>query len=1162
MNLLIAKKTYRLAALLMTLAVAPLLSQTERGNITGQVKDETGAAIVGAKISLINTATNVQANTETTGAGEYNLPTLPGVYRVAIEAAGFKRYVRDNVTVATASTVRLDAVLDIGAVTETVEVTAGAAQIETETARVSTAVQNKLVDELPLVVGGTLRSPFDLASITPEARGSGTAGQSLGGGQAGAFNATLDGLNVTNNRSVDFAEVSYNAPSVEAITEFSVDTNGFKAEYGQASGGVMTFTSKSGTNELHGVAYDFLRNDKFDARGFFAPTRSVYKQNDFGATLGGPVYLPKLYNGHNRTFFFVSYEGFRNRVGSNGTVFSVPTPEMYQGDFSKWVDAKGNVIPIYDPATTSGSTRLPFANNQIPASRFSKVAGQILTYGQTAKPNRGGAPGTIGYVQNNYVSNSGSLTNPTNKFSTRVDHMIRGNQRIGFFFNISRYVQQPTAAGTPGLPLPLWTGAQTIYNTSIYRLSYDWTISPRMVNNLAMGGNLFLKNTYSPNVGGNWKSKVCMPNVVDCNVNFPQVTFSEFSSWGSPSYNGAENPVISIKDDLSYMRGKHSLKFGYNYVYQREVGIGQQNISGLAGFNYRGTSVPAAASATSGNSFASFLLGWVDSGGTQTPRYLPQIFPYHGFYAQDDWHVTSHLTMNIGVRYEFTLPPTSENDQYSDFSPTTPNPAVNNFPGAVIFAGFGKGRQNTRSLVPGWYGAIGPRFGFAYGIGSKTTVRGGVGRSFAKVTTPWGSSHYSGFVGSYSYASPDQDITPAWMLDAGLPSYPLPPQMDPSFSNNTNVDYWQGQNASRAAETYSWTLSVQRQLTAHTIIEAGYNAAIGAHLQSGMVNINQTPTKYLNQFIQQYGAANALALLRANITSAQAVAAGIPVPYPNFLDPNVQQVRTVAQALRPFPQYQTISTSGSNGDKSGHSAYHALVIKIQRQFSSGLMFQWNYTFSKLLTDSDTMQTGSSAQDQYNRRLEKSIGQYDQTHSLKLNTIYELPFGKGKRWLSSNKFASAVVGGWRTGIIQSYSSGFPLGLTENNPLPIFNGPTRPWIDSYTNWRAPIKGSTFDPNVDRFLSAAAFPAQPVGVFGNVTRFNPKQRSLPLFAENISFAKSFYVSEKKHIDVRWEAFNLFNRVQFGAPVMNLSLNTFGAITSQANSPRQMQGALKFYW
>ncbi|MGI8991517.1 MAG: carboxypeptidase regulatory-like domain-containing protein [Bryobacteraceae bacterium] len=1152
----------------LALLVVTLFAQTERGNITGQVKDPSGAAIAGAEVTATYATTNVQARTVTTGAGEYNLPAAPGLYHVVISASGFKRYVRDNVTVPAATTVRLDSTLELGSVNESVEVTADVALLQSETAKVSTSVQNRLVDELPLVVGGALRSPFDLVSIVPEARIASGTSLALGGGQASAWDATIDGLSVTTNRSANQTEIAYNTPSVEAITEFTVDTNGFKAEYGQAGGGVMTFSSKSGTNQLHGVAYDFLRNDDLDARGFFAKTRSVYKQNDFGATLGGPVYIPKLYHGKDRTFFFLSYEGFRNRVGSNGQIFSVPTPEMYRGDFSKWVDSKGNVIPIYDPATTrqnpsgAGTIRDAFPNNQIPVSRFSSLASQILPYGAVVKPNRGGTPGTLAYVQNNYISTTGSLLSPTDKGSAKVDHIIGNNHRLGFLFNITRFRQEPGAEGPPGLPAPLWNGQELLFNTEIYRLTYDWTLSPTLLNHLSAGGNHFIKNSFTPNVGQNWKSKLCMKNVIDCGVNFPEVTFSEFMQWGGDAYNGTEQPSWSVKDDLNYTRGKHNFKFGYAFESQRANGFGQQLISGVSGYSFLGTSVPGATSFSSGSSFASFLLGWADSGGTQTNLYQPQRFGYNGFYAQDDWHINQKLTLNLGLRYEYTDPPISLNNQYSDFTPNLPNPAANNYPGALRFAGFGPGTQNSRSLVPGWYGAIGPRIGLAYSPDGKTTVRSGFGRSFSKVTVVSGSGHQAGFIGSYSFKSPDQDVTPAFLLDNGLPGYQLPPQLNPSFSNNQNVDFWQGQNATRAPENLYWTLSVQRQVTANTLIEVEYNANIGTHLQAGLVNLNQAPTAYLNRFVQQYGAAGALNLLRSNINSPLARAAGIPIPYANFTDPSVQLVETVAQALRPYPQYQTINTGGAGGDKSGHSSYHALVIKAQRRFSAGLTFQWSYAFSKLLTDADSYTTGGFAEDQYNRRLEKSIGAYDQTHSLKLNTLYELPFGTGKAFLSNSKFASRLMGGWRLGAIQAYNSGFPLALTRNNPLPIFNGPTRPLISSYTNWRAKTAGGGFDPNVDKYLDKAAFPAQPVAGFGNATRYNPKLRPFPLFNENVSLAKSFYITESKRIDFRWEAFNIFNRTQFGQPNVNLDSSTFGVVSTQANMPRQMQAALKFYW
>jgi hypothetical protein len=350
----------RLPIALVVLAAA-LYPQSERGNINGIVIDPAGAVISGARVNVIHRDTSRAIVAVATDTGEFNAPNLtPGVYRIEITAPGFKRYVQDNITVAASTSVRLDAQMQLGQVTETVEVTATTPQVQTENAKMSTHVQNKLVDELPLVVGGAMRSPFNLVAVAAEARGEGQR-MSLGGGQVAAWDATLDGHSVGTNRSADTAEAALNTPSVEALTEFTVDTNGFKAEYGQASGGVMTFASKSGTNQPHATVYDFLRNDAMDARGFFASRRSVYRQNDFGGTFSGPVYIPKIYDGRNKTFFFLAYEGFRNRVGANDAIFSVPTPEMFRGDFSNWVDQNNRLIPIYDPATTRPNPAVLFA---------------------------------------------------------------------------------------------------------------------------------------------------------------------------------------------------------------------------------------------------------------------------------------------------------------------------------------------------------------------------------------------------------------------------------------------------------------------------------------------------------------------------------------------------------------------------------------------------------------------------------------------------------------------------------------------------------------------------------------------------------------------------------------------------------------------------------
>ena len=1148
------------------------MAQSERGNITGVASDPSGAAVAGAEITVTQRDTNAVVKGTTTASGEYNIPNLiPGAYRIDIVAAGFKRFVQQNLMINAGNTVRVDATLQLGQVSESVEITAAVSTIQTENAKVSTLVENKLVDELPLVVGGAMRSPFNLVAVAAEARGSGQT-LALGGGQVAQWDATLDGHSVGTNRSGDTAEAALNTPSVESLTEFTVDTNGFKAEYGQAGGGVMTFASKSGTNQLHGAAYDFLRNDAMDARNFFARQRSVYRQNDYGFTVSGPVYVPKLYDGRNKTFFFVSHEGFRNRVGANDTILTVPTPEMYSGDFSKWVSGANNqFVQIYDPNTTranpngTGSIRDPYPNNQIPVSQFSTTAKQIAAFGQTVKPNRGGTPGTTAYVQQNYIVQGGTMITPTDKWSVKADQVIGSKQRLAFLWNTTKYRNKPGPAGAPGLPEPLWNGQIQAWDTEAFRITHDYTVSSTMVNHLSYARNTFTKNSYTANVDKNWKDKVCIKNVVDCNQSFPTINFTDgLTGWSSSSYNGTDQPGWGLKDDLSWVKGKHTLKFGFQHQNQNANGFGQQDIAGRADFSYQSTSIPGATNfpASGGSSFASFLLGQAFLGRTETIRYVNQHYPYFGFYAQDDFRVTRKLMINFGLRYDVTLPPTNGRDEYSDFNPTRANPGAGNLPGALWFAGFGDGRENKRSLVPGWYGGWGPRLGIAYTPNEKTTIRTAFGRSFSRVTAVQGSGHFAGFIGQYQFNNGSQGVQPTFLLDQGLPAYKLPPAIDPTFSNGNTVDYWQGQEMTRAPENLFWTFTIQRQLASNTTLEVGYNANIGTHVQTGILNLNQVPTATMKDMFTRFGPTQALTLLRADITSAAVQAAGYREPFAGFKQLWGSNA-TLAQALRPYPQYSSINTGVQNGDKSGHSSYHAFVLKADRRFSKGLTFQWSYVFSKLLTDSDTyFATGATTQDQYNRRLEKSIGAYDQSHVIKFSTLYDLPFGKGQKWLQSGPLAY-VLGGWRIAGIQVYNSGLPIALTRNNPLPIFNYSSRPVVDSYDGWRAPLVGSDFDPAVDRFLKpASAFPTQPATDFGNATRYNPKVRSFWGQSENVSLAKTFRISEKFRIDLRGEAFNIFNRVIFGTGSTNLNAATLGQVTNTANDPRQLQVGLKLYW
>ena len=397
-------------------------AQTERGTITGVVVDSSKGAVPGVSIAVINTGTNNATNVVSSDSGSYSATNLPpGTYRIEATLQGFQTSKVEGITLNAGTTARVDVTLNLGSISESVLVVAENAAVSTEDAKVATTVSNRLIDELPLVVGGAMRSPFDLLSTVPEARGSGST-TSLGGGQGGSFGATLDGISVNTNRQGDTGETAFLTPSLEAITEFQVETNGFKPEFGQAGGGSITFASKSGTNNLSGSGYGYFRHDSLDRKGFFENTKGIYKQSDFGGSLGGPVLIPNLYSGRNRTFFFASYEGFYNQQGNNAAFRSVPTPEMWNGDFSNWVNANGQRITIYDPATLGSSTacvvRDPFPDNKIPSGTVQQRCEAV----HRARPERAGAESRD--------SNSGNVRICEQQLRSRGTEHGRANRQV------------------------------------------------------------------------------------------------------------------------------------------------------------------------------------------------------------------------------------------------------------------------------------------------------------------------------------------------------------------------------------------------------------------------------------------------------------------------------------------------------------------------------------------------------------------------------------------------------------------------------------------------------------------------------------------------------------------------------------------------------------
>ncbi|MCC6862315.1 MAG: TonB-dependent receptor, partial [Bryobacterales bacterium] len=739
----ISEKVSILAVLLASFA-ATLGAQLNRATLTGIITDPSGAAVANAKIVAVARDTNTTYNTLTTDTGNYTLPALDiGIYRIEVEAPGFKKSVRDGVQVTSGATVRLDLALEVGQVTESIEVSAQASALETDTTRVATQLTTKLVEDLPLVVAGQIRNVFNLAIIAPEAKQGNNF--RIGGGQGSAWEMSMDGTSVTSGSvQYQYERAPISSVPVDAIAEFNVESSGMKAEYGRAMG-VISFATKSGGNELHGNVFEFMRNNAADARGFFAKSAPILKQHDFGFTVGGPVYLPKIYNGRNKTFFFLSYEGFRNRSGNSPSYSTVPFPEMYDGDFHNYIkrDSQGNpfMMQIYDPdSTTLGAdgktyTRTPFAGNLIPKTRFSSVASKYIGLRpQDLVPN---VPSTTGLpvLNNNYFRDKGTNVSPWNKFSARMDHQLNTNNHFSFLWMSGTKDDKFGADGPPGLPIPFNGGSVWYRKNRSGRFSWDRTISARILNSLRISyqkeaGGLTTLNSIDPDA--KWAEKIGLTNTPGPDRGLPPVSFSGYSSWSGAAWGFDRGRDLAISDDITFVRGSHTFKGGFFFNKDEWWGGGQHRPNGSLDFNVSPTAIPGDGSGNTGNGFASFLLGEAYQWGLETPRNVIQKYTYWGGFFQDDWRITRKLTLNLGVRYEYTGPlgggavlrlkdwtqytKGGEMGGFMNFNPSVPNPRLGGILGVSEYTGKCAECNGEEHPFETYKKAWAPRIGVAYQV--------------------------------------------------------------------------------------------------------------------------------------------------------------------------------------------------------------------------------------------------------------------------------------------------------------------------------------------------------------------------------------------------------------------------------------------------------------
>jgi hypothetical protein len=1068
--------TFFQTALLAAVLVVPALGQISTATLTGLITDPSQARLPHVSVTLTNEETGVASTTTTNPQGEYSFPLLaPGRYKLESSVQGFRGYSRSGILLEMGRVARLDITMELGQLSEKVEVTGAAPLLESESASIGQFIEHKTIADMPLTgrrVGELLGLMGNAVFITGDVI---RPRVSIAGGRGDQQQWMLDGVN-SSNMALEVPQALFNPP-VESVQEIRIQQNSYSAEYGNTSGGVVTISTKSGTNKYHATAYEFLRNDKLDARNFFADEKEPLRWNVFGFTAGGPAIK-------NRTFFFTSVEWQKQRIG-NTRLFTVPSLLQRAGDFSQTTNAAGTLVRVYDPGTTradpanaSRMIRDPFPGNVIPASRFDPVA-------------------------NNFFRNAVQILNLTT-WTSKVDHVIGDHDRLSGRFVLHDFPVSNTAVyDEPAADPNANTALRRAYSLLINEIH---NFTPVLINDLRFDWQPRRNWNRSVGLDQGWPEKLGLKGASP--RAYPRVTASGFAAQGLGTQERVQIPIHDTQfiDAISWFRGAHSVKIGGEFRMARNVDIQNSQMSGVLAFGVQPTALPTVGN--TGNAIASMLLGRPDSGSILKTDVLDRRSKYIAFFAQDDWKVTARLTLNLGVRWEAHTPRIDVNNRQSGFDMGKINP-ISGTPGVVTFAGLdGMGVH----VYAGDWNNIGPRVGLAWKpFGQRTVIRSGYG-IFYGVPLPGSNTAAAGFQTSGTFQSPDNGITPPFLLRNGFPDTSRA-ELGPGFGS-VRV----GQAATFSPEfieynrtigyTQQWNFGIQREIGWNTLVDTSYVASVGHKLNGPNTSINQVP----------------VALMAAGN----------------------------AQARRPFPQFANVTTLNPMW---GNSSYHSLNVKVEKRFSRGLNFLANYTFSKFIDDVNAAQeigqVGGGIQNLYDRKAEKALSGNDARNRFVISSVYELPVGKGRKWLNHG-FASMVLGGWNVGAIGLLQAGSPYGLVmQTNNTNAFN----PGSQRVNVLRDPALPAS-QRSVSRYFDTTAVAAPAPYTFGNGGRAmltGPGIRNL-----DMSLLKNHRFREGGNVQFRLESLNILNHANFEEPGRALGSAGFGVI-SAARDPRILQLGLR---
>ena len=1126
------------------------------GGVNGTVTDSAGASVAGANVTATDLSTHVSSHAVTSSVGTYTITALnPGHYDVSVEASGFKKGVQTGVTVEIAKQSTVNFQLAPGTTSQTVQVAASAVSLNTEQPEIGTTLEPELVKTAPIEINGMARQIDSFVFLAPGVQGN-TFAKNINGGVNFESEIQFNGIPVPQPETQGY-QTNFNPP-YEMVNEFRVDRSTFSAQFGLAQGAV-TYNMASGTNHLHADGFEILRNQLFDSSGFFPtnfdskgrPIPPVDQQNDYGFTVSGPVVFPKLYNGKDKTFFLFSLDKFKQNIAQTA-IGTVPTPAMKGGDFSSFVDSTGKQIPIFDPLTGK-----PFPGNIIPFNRFSTLARSILPL----IPN----PDRAGVVHGLQSNKSPAVTSlPINQllWGYTLDHNLSSSQSIHW----SQWRDTRTTSGFDYAPIvapsnELQSEKTLPYIGSGFLLNYVKTVRQNLVMTAGADWIGEINNQFDARKGVNF------PGVIN-SVIFPNVTFdgqNADTNWGTAggwiqSIN--RKLGIAIVNNWLWTKGRNTFNIGgeFRRAYQDDNEC--QQCGGTFNFTQRTTSTPDTTDpnfGTYGSSFASFLLGQVDSGVRVFANELKLRNADLSPYIQDDIKVNNRLTANLGLRWDIMVPFTENHNQIVYLDPTAPDPGAGNLPGGATKFGHCVGCAGLTRADIHW-AHIGPRLGFSYMVNNKTVVQGGFyldfldGGAYEYGTSKVAVNYGNLLNGEFHRNSTATNVPGYGDWDTHPMPDPPPVPFSPSIGNGNVIHSFNPKKDGMAPYNESWNASVQRQLPWNMFITIAYVGNHDVHLPSQLNPPNQP-----NPSVLRYGP-----LLGALVNSPGAVAAGIKNPYPEFLS-QFGSSATVLQALSTYPQYSTVM---NNFDLAGSTSYNALQVQAEKRFTNGISYLADLTLSRNMSnvDSGFSSFASLPENKYNQKAEFTVSGLDQKYLVNLVGTYELPIGPGQKYLNSKGILGQIAGGWQVGVIANYDGGTPFGAYDNyNPLG--NGFDRP------NVVPGVKRKTFSYNRSIAYFTGKLKTQPVQfttnafaltapfALGNAVRNYPSLRNPAYYNENVDAMKYFHLTDKVLITLRVDYFNILNRVQLNGPDTNASDSTFGQITNlgQANSNRQGQATFR---